>query len=152
MLPRDFLHELLWWFDELSESDNHWSISPKTVLILLKNFRYFKFYKVEKQSMKTLSSNRSKNYGSVVVGDSAVIFLGKERMQLFVHFFVVFYFYTALQSWRSKSSNFLVCYISGGISLSLAAFLLLIFVSTTPSSSWIKCLSFISSWQLIILW
>ena len=46
--------------------------------------------------------------------------------------------------------NFLIFHTSGGISSRPAAFLFLIFVSTTSSSSWINCPSLISYWLLII--
>ena len=47
-------------------------------------------------------------------------------------------------------SNFFVFHTSGGISLRLAAFLFLIFVSITLSLSCVNCPSLMSSWLLII--
>ena len=75
---------------------------------------------------------------------------GKWRMQPFVHLYIVLWLYTALLYRGSKSSNFLVFHISGSISLRSAAFLFLIFLSSTLSSSWVNCLSLMSSWLLII--
>ena len=49
------------------------------------------------------------------------------------------------------SSNFLVFHTSGGISLSPAAFLFLIFLSTELSSSWVNSRSLIYNCLLIIL-
>ena len=48
-------------------------------------------------------------------------------MQSYVHLSIVFWLYTVLQYRSSRSSNFLVFHTSGGISLSPAAFLFLIF-------------------------
>ena len=71
-------------------------------------------------------------------------------MHVFVHLSVVFWLYTALQYRSSMTSHFLVFHISEGISLSFAAFLFLIFLSTMSSSSCISCPSLMSSWLLII--
>ena len=65
-------------------------------------------------------------------------------MQLFVHLCIIIWLYIVLQYQSRKSSNFLVFHTSGGISLILAAFLFLIFVSIMFSSS------LISNWLLII--
>ena len=77
-------------------------------------------------------------------------FLGKRRMQPFVHLSIVFCLYTALQNRSSKSSNFFVIHTSRGTLSRLAAFLLLIFVSTTLSSSSVNYTSWMSSWLFII--
>ena len=71
-------------------------------------------------------------------------------MQHFVHLSIVLCLYTALQHQRSRSSNFFVVHISGGISSSPAAFLFLNFVCTMLNSPWVKCYSLMSSWLLII--
>ena len=55
-----------------------------------------------------------------------------------------------LQNQRCKLSNFLVFYISGSISSRPAAFLFLIFLSTSLNSSWINSPMTIFSWPLII--
>ena len=57
----------------------------------------------------------------------------------------------ALLCHSSMSSNFLVFHTSGGISLSLTAFLFLIFVSTKSSSSRVNGPRLISNCFLIIL-
>ena len=77
-------------------------------------------------------------------------FLGKGRMQPFVHLSMLFWLYTALQYLSSMSSNFFVFHTSGGISSRPAAFLFLIFESTTFSSSRVNCPSLMSSWLLKI--
>ena len=51
------------------------SISPKTILILSKNFLNFWFNAIEKQSIIDLSRYGSKSYASVVLGVSKVTFL-----------------------------------------------------------------------------
>ena len=75
-------------------------------------------------------------------------FLEKEKMQPFVHLFIVFWLYTALLHQSSMSSNFLVMHSSVGISSRPTAFLFLIFLST--KSSCVNCSSLISIWLLII--
>ena len=52
---------------------------------------------------------------------------------------------------HTMSSNNLVLYTSGGISSNPAAFILLIFLRTETSSSWVKGLSLISNCLLIIM-
>ena len=75
-------------------------------------------------------------------------FLGKRRMQPYVHFSIL-RLYMALQNRSCKTSNSLVFHTSGDISLRLATFLLLIFVSTTLSSC-VNCPSLMSCWLSII--
>ena len=48
-------------------------------------------------------------------------------MQPFVHFSIMFSLYMVLQNRNSKSSNFLIFHISGGISSRPASFSFLIF-------------------------
>ena len=72
-------------------------------------------------------------------------------MQPFVHLSIMFWLYTVLLQYQSsKSLNLLVFHNSGAISLRLAAFLFLIFVSPMLNSSWVNCPSLMSSWLLII--
>ena len=71
-------------------------------------------------------------------------------MHPFVHLSIVFWLYSAIQCWRSMSSNFLVFHIPGGISSSPAAFLFLIFLGTESSSSCVNCPSLMFNWLLII--
>ena len=71
-------------------------------------------------------------------------FLGKGRMHPFVHLSIVFWFYTALQSRSSMSSNFLVFHTS-------ATFLFLIFLRTESRSSYVNCPSLMSNLSLIII-
>ena len=61
--------------------------------------------------------------------------LGKGRIHPFIHLFIGFWLYTALQCRSSMSSNCLVFHTFGGISSSPVAFLFLIFLSTELSSS-----------------
>ena len=77
-------------------------------------------------------------------------FLGKGRVHPFVHLSIVFWLSTALQCHSSISSNSLVFYTSGGISWSSAAFLLLIFLTTEPSSYCANCPCLMSNWSQII--
>ena len=76
VLPRGFLSKLLLRFDGLLESG---SVSPKTILILSKNFLSFWFDAVEPQKITNLSRCRSKGYTSVVLGNSEVTFLGERN-------------------------------------------------------------------------
>ena len=62
-------------------------------------------------------------------------FLWKGMMQPFVYLSIVFWLYTALQYRSSRSSKLFVFYISRGMSSRPAAFLVLIFVSSSSSSS-----------------
>ena len=78
-------------------------------------------------------------------------FLGKVRMLSFVHLFIVFWLYMALQYQSSMLLNSLVFHTSGGISSSPAAFLFLIFLSAESSSSCVNCPSLMSNSLLIIL-
>ena len=71
-------------------------------------------------------------------------------MQTFVHLWIIFHLYTALQNRRSMSSNSPVFHSFGGISSKPEALLFLIFVRTTLSSSWLNCPSLTSGWWLII--
>ena len=119
------------------------SISSKTILILPKNFLKSGFNVVELQSIVNLSCYWSNGYTMVILRSH---FLGKERMQPFVHLSIVFWLCTALQYWSSLLSNFLGFHISSRP----AAFLFLIFESTTLSSSCINCPSLMSSWSLLI--
>ena len=75
-------------------------------------------------------------------------FLGKRRMQSFVHQSIMFWLYAALKYRSSMSSNFLVFHASAGISSRPAAFLFLILHSTT--SSCVNCPSLMSSGLLMI--
>ena len=87
----------------------------------------------------------------VVLGNSEVAFLGEREDAA-----IVFGLYTALQYRSCRSSNSLLSWpygvwnTSGGISSRLAAFLFLIFLSTTSNSSLVSCPSLMSSWLLII--
>ena len=113
-----------------------------------KNFLHFRSDMTEKQGVINLSSYGSKSYASVVLCDFKVIFLGKGKMQPFIHFSILFHLHT-LHNWRSMYSNFLIFYTWGGILLRAADFLLLIF-STASSSSSINSPNLMSSWSLII--
>ena len=64
---------------------------------------------------------------------------------------VVLWLYAALQYRSCMSSNLLVFHTSGGILSRPAAFLFLVFVSTTSSSSCVNCPSLMSSWFLIFV-
>ena len=55
---------------------------------------------------------------------------------------LLFWIYTALLYRSTKLSNFLVSHTSSGISSGQAAFLFLIFASTTSRSSGVNCSSF----------
>ena len=77
-------------------------------------------------------------------------FLGKGWMHPFVHLSIVFWLYMVLQCRSRMSSNSQVFYTSGGISLSPAAFLVLIFLSNESSSSYVNCPSLMSNGLLII--
>ena len=57
------------------------SISQEIILILPKNFLDFKFYAIKKRIIRYFSRYRSTSCASVVLGDSEVTFLRKERMQ-----------------------------------------------------------------------
>ena len=87
----------------------------------------------------------------ICYGSKGYISLGKERVQPFVHLSIMFWLYTALQYRSSMSSNFLVFHTSGDISSSPAAFLFLIFLSTTSSCPWVNYLSLTSNWLLIFV-
>ena len=71
-------------------------------------------------------------------------------MHPFIHIFIGFWLYTALQCRSSMSSNCLVFHTSGGISSSPAAFLFLIFLRT-ESSSYVNGPSLMSNCLVIIL-
>ena len=60
---------------------------------------------------------------------------GKRNIQSFVDFSIAFCVQTALQSWRSMSSNCFLFQISGGILSRLAVF----FFNTASTSSYITC-------------
>ena len=97
VLPQDFLHILLQWFNE-----NLWScglISPKTILIFPKNFLDFSFETVEKQSIIYLSSYISKWYASVVLSDFKVTFLGEGDDAAFCPFcYFILFIYNVAES------------------------------------------------------
>ena len=73
-------------------------------------------------------------------------FLGKRRMQPFVHLLCSGYIWHCS---TGAESHWISFHTSGGISRP-AAFLFLVFVCTMLSSSWINCSSLISCWLLII--
>ena len=54
---------MIWWIVRIWHCG---LISPKTILVFPKNFLYFRFDKIEKQSIINLTSYKSKNYISVV--------------------------------------------------------------------------------------
>ena len=72
-------------------------------------------------------------------------------MYPFIHLSIGFWLFTSLQCRSSMSSNCLVFHTSVGISSSPAAFLVLIFLSTESSSSWVYGPSLMSYCLLIIL-
>ena len=76
--------------------------------------------------------------------------LGKGRMHPFIHLSIGFWLYTALQCLSSMSLNCLVFHTFGGISLSPAAFLFLIFL-ITESSSCVNGPSLMFNYLLIVL-
>ena len=80
-----------------------------------------------------------------------LLFLGKGRMHHFIYLSIGFWLYTALQFRSSMSSNCLIFHTSGGISSIPAAFLLLIFLSTESSSSWVNGPSLMTNCLLIII-
>ena len=110
-------------------------VSLKTILILFKNFLNFWVASVELQNIINLSCYRSNGFALVVLNNSMLTFLGKREDAAFIHLSIVFWLYTALQYQNRKSSNFLIFHTSRGISSRLAAFLFLIFVSTSSSST-----------------
>ena len=71
-------------------------------------------------------------------------------IQPFVHSSIVFCLYAVLHNRRSIPSNVLVFHISVSVSSRPAAFLLLIFVSTTLSSSSVNYPSLMTGFRLII--
>ena len=62
------------------------TIPTKVIQIFSKNFLDFRPDTIEKQFIKNLSS-----YAPVVFSDFKVAFLGKEKVQPFTHFSIVFY-------------------------------------------------------------
>ena len=121
-------------------------VSLKIIMIFPKNFLDFRSDTVEKQSIINFISYRSKSYTFPVLGDSEVTFFREVNgmMQPLCLFMV-------LQNWRSKSLNYHVFLTSGSISLRPAAFLLLIFVSSTLSSSSVNCPSLIFCWLFSVI-
>ena len=87
----------------------------------------------------------SKSYAFVVLRDSEVTFLGQVKDIAFC-FSIIFNLYDFDYA---TQSNFVLFHTSGGISSWHATFLFLIFFSVTLSSSSLKCLSLITSWQMI---
>ena len=83
------------------------------------------------------------------MGNPRLSFLRKWRMQLFSHFSIL-WLYTTLYYRSSMSSNFLVFHTSSGISSRPTAFLFLIFLSATKTSSLVNYPSLMSCWLLII--
>ena len=133
MLPQDYLPIV---FPCLG-NQNLWScryISSKTTLIFPSSVLDFRFHTVEKQSIINHSSYSNKSYLYLCSSLRFRGHLSKWRSG-WRFLFLMFCLYTTLHNRRSMSSNFLVFRSSGGISLWQAAFLLLIFVSTTSSSS-----------------
>ena len=145
VLPQGFCTNT---FQYSMDCQNLWcrrSISLIATLVLPLNFLNFRFYAVEWQSIVDLSRYGSKGYTLVFLGYSEITFLGKRKMQPFVHQSIMFWSYSALQHRRSISSNFPIFYTFGGISSRIAAFLLLIFLCITSKFSYINCPSLMSS-------
>ena len=111
------------------------SISPKTILILPKNFLKFRFNAVEQQSIVNLSHYGSKGYALVVLGNSKVTFL-KEKKDValfpFVYCVLVIYDVAVLEQYVIefpyfpyfwgyfiKTSSFRVFYIDRNITMTL---------------------------------
>ena len=92
-----------------------------------------------------------KDYTSVVLGYSEVTLLKKEEDAYLCPSVYCVWLYTALQSRSSTSSNSQVFHTSGGISLSSATFLFLIFLRTESISSCVYCPSLMSICLLIIV-
>ena len=140
----------IFWMNSYDSMDcqNLWScglVSPKTILILSKNFLHIWFDTIEKQGIINLIC-QGKSYASIVIGHSEVTFLEEgENVAFFFHLSIAFWLYTVLQYRSSMSSNFLVFHTFGYIFSKPADFLFLIFVITTLSSSWVNCPSLMSS-------
>ena len=80
-------------FNDLAESQNLWSYEstfPKSVLIFPENFFQFQVWYSRETGHINLCSHCSKSRASVFLIDSEVTFLGKGRMQPFIHFSIVF--------------------------------------------------------------
>ena len=139
-------------FDDSTDCKNLWcyvSISLETDLIFPKNFLNFRFYAIEKQSIISLNRCRGESYAPVVLDDSEVPFLWEGEETAFCRSLSAVFLYIRrckIEEVGHQISWFF--HTSKSISSRLAAFLLLIFVSTTLSSS---CPSLMSSWRFIIL-
>ena len=102
---------------------------------------------INKQVIIYLINYSSNIYDCIIF--SGALFLEKETMQLFVSSFVSFFSFSnkTLLYRSSISFNFLVLNISRNISSRPTSFLLFNFFSTVWSSSFVNCLSLMSSWQ-----
>ena len=145
VLTQDFLHVLLQWFDEGSVSLKLRISFSKNWSDFASEFSYSRLNTIEKQSMINLTSNSSKSYASVVLSDFKVAFIGEGEDAVFFPFLsTVFSLCIFLHNQRSISSNSLVFHTSGGISLRLVVFLLLIFFIIVLNSSFVNCPSLMS--------
>ena len=124
VLPRDFTRtrSIFRW---ISVSMSFWNDSFESCSNFSKEFSQWSDM-IEKQRIINLSSNCNTNYASKVLSDTDVTFLGEGKDATFCPF-LSDCLYTALTDWRSMWSNFIVFHISGDISSTPAAFLLLIF-------------------------
>ena len=119
-----------------------WSVSPKSILILPKNFLNFWLGAVQLQSIINFSRYGSKGYTSVVLCNSEVTFLGeKEDAAFCLSFYCVLVIYGVAVSEECLQIPW---------SSILLGYFLLIFINTTPRSSWVNCYSLMSSWLSII--
>ena len=121
------------------------SLSPKTILILSKNFLDLYFDEIEKQDIINLSRNGGKGHASVVRDDSEVTFLSEERGCSFLSISLLCSGYIRRCSIKIVSYQISLSSILLWIFHRYQKFLFLIFIST-PLRSWVNCPSLMSSW------
>ena len=121
VLPQDFYHVLLWWFNEYSECEN---------------FLNFRLDTIKSRELYTLTAIAVRVIPLYFLMILRLSLLGKRRMQLFVHFSSVFCLNTVLHNQRNMSSNVLIFHTSRGIPLTPTAFLLLIFNKSSLDAKW----------------
>ena len=94
-------------------TNNIYLIYMNKLNVALNNLQWLICHKTKPNQTRAVQS--CKSYASVFLVIPRSLFLGKEKMQPFTDFFLVFWLYTVLHNQRSISSNFLVFHTSGGI-------------------------------------
>ena len=125
-------------------------ISLKAILIFLRIFSTSGQIGLKSKALQTSAAIAVRDMPLQFLVILRLHFLDKKEIQPFTHFSILFCLYIVLHNRSSMSSNFLIFYTSGGISLRPTAFLILIFFSRVSSSPFISCSRLMSSCSLKI--